>query len=103
MRYYYTPYIQHMMRYYQRTGGEAPAEFRSEADRLNWEAVHAVVSKLMPATVARVFAICCAREPKPLNERIHAYCAEHPRVSEDSVWKAIAEVEALIAKQRGLI
>lgn len=102
MRYYYTPFVQHMIRFYHHTNGIKPNSFKTEAEKLNWECVDTAVHNSKADTVALVMEVVCKPELRSMNDRIREYAASHS-VKEDMVWQHINQFEAQCAKARGLI
>ena len=100
----YADYVNHMLRFYVRSRADErdtrPASFRSDRDRINWNACHRIYTQLLPAeqdVLDRVYL----QNTLNLGEAIRAYCAETSS-EQNAVWTLLQDVSYRIAKERGL-
>lgn len=99
-RYYYTEYVNHMVRFYITCPETLRMEGKKRSDIENWLAVQGVFHYLPDVDREKVQEIYKLHYHLP--KAVEMYCAE---TGEDAnkVWVLLARVSAQIAKRRGLI
>ena len=98
MKRYYSEYIAHCLTFYTRYPDLS--HFRSETDRENWQACHNIVSSLPEDE--RVIVVAVYKPADTVRSNV-SNAAKNMRMSRETVWKIINEVERRVAEQRGLI
>lgn len=100
MKPYYADFANHMLRYYFLTKGERPQEYRTEADRLNWEACHQVLSTYDDfdrTIISSVYNSGC-----PIIEAVAVVSAQRT-LAVTHIWYLLNDCNKQLAKVRGLI
>lgn len=100
---YYTDYVQHMIRFYSRTNGERPTEFRTDVDETNWETIDMVIHNPDASVTQKVIDIGMAISADFgfVKDKVATYCAKTGE-TEDTVWQALRDFERRVAQVRGL-
>lgn len=98
---FYADYVNHMVRAYSVLGREGkPAEFKSEVDASNYEAVDRVLNSIAQEDKDLVLQILSKREP--IAESINKFTQERG-LEERAAWTLVSRVSGKIAKDRKLI
>lgn len=97
MRTFYTEYVQHCMRFYAR---HSHPKFRSDADKLNWNACDNAMKGFTPSEVEILMFVY--REGDTIPDNIYKVSVDR-NIKQDIVWKLVNELERKIAKRRVLI
>jgi hypothetical protein len=98
---YYSEYVRHCLRFYVMTlNAGSSLEFKSQVDKANWSACHAVVSTLNPQDVEVVRELYGPGDTIP--DKIYAL-SKAKRTSQDQLWNLVTYIEFKIAQERGLI
>ena len=103
MRAYYSEYVRHCLRYYIKTLDEGHGglpSFRSDADRENWRACFAVLSKYSDQDMDMIANIYRAGDTVP--DKIFTMSKNYG-LSQAVLWSLANATERKIAKRRGLI
>ena len=102
MRPYYSEFVRHCLRYYIKTidDGEFFPNFRSEADRRNWNACHDVMKDMPKEEKETLFRIY--RKGDTIADNIYHLSIERG-VTQDALWAVAVRLERKIAKKRGLL
>lgn len=100
MRPYYTEYVRHAMRFYAKYPNAAPQNFRSNADRQNWNACHKVVRRLPEKE--RLALLRLYQETGDFADCVYE-TSRASRKELDGVWEEIRRIERKIARRRGLL
>ena len=93
----YTTYVRHAMRFYSRY--LHIEGFRSEVDRLNWEACHRAIQEYSPFD--KDILVCVYGECDTLGDNVYNVSRRYG-VSQDVVWEMMREFERRVAIERGL-
>ncbi len=96
-RRFYSDYVRHCMRFYTRH--EKP-KFRTESDKLNWNACNKVYHTLSEEDQVIVYGIY--RGADTLADNIYALSVKRG-ISQDDIWDLVSRVEYQIAKERGIL
>ena len=99
-RYFYTDYVNHMIRFYLSTPEKLPLDGKKRADIENWVAAQAIIHEL-PDDKRQVLTDVYKTHFR-LPEAVRIYC-EKTGADPDEVWKLIIKTGAAIARRRGLI
>ena len=99
-RYFYTDYVNHMVRFYLSTPEKLPLDGKKRADIENWVAVQAIFHELPDDKRQVLTEVYKAHFRVP--EGVRIYC-EKTGTNSDELWKLIAKTSAAIARRRGLI
>ena len=94
----YTPYVRHAMRFYSRY--LHLKEFRSDTDRLNWQACHRAIQEYSP--VDKDILVCVYGERDTLGDNVYQVSRKY-RIHQDVVWELMREFERKVAVERGLV
>ena len=94
----YTPYVRHALRFYSRyLHIEA---FRSESDKLNWQACHRAIQEYSP--IDKDILVCVYGECDTLGDNVYNVSRKYG-VCQDVVWEMMREFERKVAVERGLL
>ena len=99
-RYYYTDYVNHMVRFYLTTPDKLDMDGKKKSDMENWMAVQSVFHFLKNEEKQVLTEIIKAHHR--LSDGVRVYC-EKTGADMDKIWIMIAKIYATIAKRRGLI
>ena len=94
----YTPYVRHCMRFYSHY--LHIKEFRSERDRLNWQACHRAIQGYSP--LDKDILVCVYGEMDTLGDNVYNVSRRYG-VHQDVVWEMMREFERKVAVERGLL
>lgn len=97
MRTFYSEYVQHCMRFYARY---PQPRFRTNADKLNWNACHDALKGFKPSEVDILTTVYRGGDTIPDN--IYKVSVDRG-IKQDIVWKLVNRLERKIAKRRNLI
>lgn len=97
MKTFYSEYVQHCMRFYARYPRPV---YRSDADKLNWNACNDAIKGYTDAEKDLILAIYRGGDTIPDN--IYKVSVER-HIKQDGLWKLINSVERKVAKRRGLL
>lgn len=103
MKPYYSEYVAHCLRYYIKTLDEGKGGhpiFKSEADKTNWIACHAVLKNYSEGDMEMIAHIY--RPGDTIADKIYTL-AKTKGIPQDTIWSLINTVERRVAKRRGLI
>lgn len=93
----YTPYVRDAMRFYSRC--LHIKEFRTEADRLNWQACHRAIQEYSP--VNKDILVCVYGERDTLGDNVYNVSRRYG-VHQNVVWGMMRKFERKVAVERGL-
>ena len=105
---FYTSYVNHILRFYTRIPEGAEPRFRTEADRLNYEAAHKVFCTLKDDERTALRAVFGARSERagrmrqPTAEDL-ADAVRASGLSADEIYILASRTTAKIARERGLV
>lgn len=106
---YYTSYVNHILRFYTRIPEDAEPRFRTEADRLNYEAAHKVFCTLKDDERTALRAVFGARSDRsagrmrqPTADAL-ADAVRASGLSADEIYILSSRTTAKIARERGLV
>ncbi len=94
---YYTSYINHCLRYYARYDGNA---FKSESDVKNWDACRKVMEELPDTDRNLILDVYSRRDT--LSDNVYEVSLLYG-INQNYLWRKLSEVQASIAKERGLV
>lgn len=96
---YYSDYVRHALRFYARNQNPSALNM-SLATQEDWSACNIVLGTLLPASIEILFAVY-----QPLDTMAdNVYkAAKKFNVPQDNIWSLMADVEKLIAQERGLL
>ena len=94
----YTPYVRHAARFYSRY--LHVKVFKSDVDRLNWEACHRAIQEYSPAD--KDILVCVYGERDTLGDNVYNVSRRYG-VYQDVVWEMMREFERKVAVERGLV
>ena len=103
MKPYYSEFVRHCLRHYVKTRDEGKGGhpiFRNEAERENWSACYNVLKDYSEDDIDIISYIY--RPGDTIADKIYLL-SKSKRVSQDTIWSLINNVERGIAKKRGLI
>lgn len=98
MKRYYSEYIAHCLTFYTRYPDLH--HFRSETDKANWQACHEIISSLSEDDKGIVIAVY---QPADTVRSNVSNAAKNMRMSRETVWKIVNDVERRVAEKRGLV
>jgi hypothetical protein len=99
-RYFYSEYVNHMIRFYLSCPESISLSGHSQADLSNWLAVQAIYADLSDDDKQLVKELYGTR--RPYSEAVNEYAAAH-KLKVNSVWQTVVRISNKIARQRGLI
>ena len=94
----YTSYVRHAMRFYSRY--LHIKSFRSETDRLNWQACHRAIQEYSP--IDKDILVCVYGECDTLGDNVYNVSRRYG-VHQDVVWEMMREFERKVAVERRLL
>lgn len=97
MKTFYSEYVQHCMRFYARY---PHPEYRSEADKLNWNACDSAMKCFNEKDKEILLTIY--REGDTIPDNIYKLSTEK-NIKQDNLWKLVNVLERKVAKRRGLM
>ena len=97
-RAFYSDYVRHCLRFYTRH--ESPKFFRTESDKLNWNACDEVFKTLSDDEKELLYEIY--RSADTLADNIYV-TSESRDIPQEDIWSLIARIENRIAKKRGIL
>lgn len=106
---YYTSYVNHILRFYTRIPEDAEPRFRTDADRLNYEAAHKVFCTLKDderTALRTVFGARSDRSAGRMRQPTAEDLADAVRasgLSADEIYILASRTTAKIARERGLV
>ena len=106
---FYTSYVNHILRFYTRIPEGAEPRFRTDADRLNYEAAHKVFCTLKDderTALRAVFGAQPDREAghaRQLTDDIIAGAVRKSGLSAGAIYALASRTTAKIARERGLV
>lgn len=93
----YTLYVRHCMRFYTRY--PRIIRFRSEKDRLNWQACHRAMLDYTPLEKDILAGIYGERDT--LEDNVYNVSKRYG-IHQDALWEMMREFERKVASERGL-
>ena len=106
---FYTSYVNHILRFYTRIPEGAEPRFRTDADRLNYEAAHKVFATLKDderTALRTVFGARSDRSAGRMRQPTAEDLADAVRasgLSADEIYILASRTTAKIARERGLV
>lgn len=103
MKPYYSEFVRHCLRYYIKTLDEGKGGqpiFRTDAERENWRACFDVLNGCSEEEVDMISHLY--RPGDTIADKIYEL-SKSKRISQDTIWSLVNNIERKVAKQRGLV
>ena len=103
MKFYYSEYVRHCLRYYVKTLDEGKGGhpiFKNDVDKANWVACQEVLKNYSLDDIETISYLY--RPGDTIADKIYLLSKEK-RVSQSVYWSLISNVERRIAEKRGLV
>jgi uncharacterized membrane protein len=97
MKTFYSDYVNHCLRFYSR---HSDPEFRSEADKSNWNACKEALEEFNDKD--REILTTIFREGDTIPDNVYQM-AKKLNTKQDGIWRLVSDLERKVAKKRGLI
>lgn len=96
---YYSDYVRHALRFYTRNQ-TPPSTYESAASVEDWNACKIVFDTLLP--VSREILVAVYQPLDTMADNVYK-AAKKFNIPQDTIWSLMADVEKLIAQERGLL
>ena len=99
-RTFYSDYVRHAMRFYSRTVGTTPPQFKTEVDKLNWMSCHAVVKTYSDRERDILVTVYGGYDTLP--DEVYG-ASKKFGIHQNIIWDMMKDFERKVAKKRLLV